>query len=139
MRSSDVERFSLLTGEAFAREVAQAWREHGWTVVDPTETEYAADAAAVAAAVTDAVPVIARAGERRLLLTVPGSAGQLTATTLLDVVSDDASSDDLVVVSAVGFDTGALSIADAYDIDILGPEELASLSSPVDEGAQVER
>ena len=136
MRSSEVQRFSRLSGEAFAREVAQAWRAHGWTVVNPREN--AAEPAAGADAVPDAVPLIARAGERRVLLTIPGSAGQLTATTLLDVLRDGASPEELVVVSAVGFDTGTLSIADAYDIDILGPAALVSLLEPADDEAQLE-
>lgn len=133
MSSSTVDQFRELDAEAFARVVARTWGEYGWEVVRPSEAELPPGTGDLTRPVEAGVVLFVRAANSRIILAVPGEAGEITASTLLGVYAEVAAPEDVIVVSAVGFDTGALSIADAYEIDIVGPETLSPLTeSPPD-------
>lgn len=56
--------------------------------------------------------------------------------TLLDGRSAIATPTDLVVVATVGFESGALSVAEDYDVDFLCPAALSRLAdSAVEAGS----
>jgi hypothetical protein len=118
-------RFADLDGEAFARLVVRTWREYGRAVVESTAAlpEGADD---LSSAVDGGTVFVDRSAERSIVLTVPGGQ-QLSATTTLGIVSAAESPDELSVVAAAGFEAGALSVADAYGIDLVGLEALARL------------
>lgn len=128
MSSSTTEPFRCLDPEAFVELVAQIWRGYGWEVVRPAPEELPAGTGDVTGAMESAVTLLVRAAAPRVIVAAPGEAGEITAPTLLRVYSETAEPEALLVVSAVGFDAGARSIADAYGIDIVGPEALRPLA-----------
>jgi hypothetical protein len=138
MSSATAERFRGLDAEAFAELVAQTWREYGWEVVRPAPEELPTGTGDVTEPLDSAVALLVRSAEPRVIVAAPGEEGVITAPTLLRVYAEAAEPQHLLVVSAVGFDTGALSIADAYGIDTVGPEALTPLAESVPSGA-VER
>lgn len=131
MSSSTVGGFERLDPEAFAELVAQTWREYGWEVIRPGPEDLPAGTGDVTGPMESAVALLVRSADPRIIVAAPGETGEITAPTLLGVYSEAAEPEDLLVVSAVGFDTGALSIADAYGIDTVGPEALTPLAESV--------
>lgn len=128
MSSTATERFRELDPDAFAELIAQTWREYGWEVVKPAPEELPSGTGNVVKPMESAVVLLVRSADPRVIVAAPGEEGEITAPTLLRVYSEAAEPEDLLVVSAVGFDTGALSIADAYGIDTVGPEALMPLA-----------
>ena len=117
------ERFADLDGDAFARLVVRTWREYGRDAIEATT-----------AGLPDGGTVfLDRTGERSVVLTVPGGA-KLSATTTLGIVSAAESPERLTLVAAAGFEPGALSVADAYGIELVGPEALARLRDSLEDG-----
>jgi len=137
MSSSTTERFSNLDPDAFAELVAQTWREYGWEVVRPAPEDLPSGTGDVAGTLESAVTLLVRSAHPRVIVAAPGEEGEITAPTLLRIYSQAAEPEDLLVVSAVGFDTGARSIADAYGIDTVGPEALMPLAESA-RGASLE-
>lgn len=131
MSSTTTERFRELDPDAFAELVAQTWREYGWEVVKPELEDLPSGTGDVTEPMESAVMLLVRSADPRVIVAAPGEEGEITAPTLLRVYSQAAEPEDLLVVSAVGFDTGALSIADAYGIDTVGPEALTPLAESV--------
>lgn len=131
MSSTTTERFRELDPDAFAELVAQTWREYGWEVVKPELEDLPSGTGDVTGPMESAVALLVRSADPRVIVAAPGEEGEITAPTLLRVYSQAAEPEDLLVVSAVGFDTGALSIADAYGIDTVGPEALTPLAESV--------
>jgi hypothetical protein len=119
-------RFADLDGEAFARLVVRTWREYGRDAVDATTAALPEGTDDLSTAVDEGVVFLDRSAERSVVLTVPGG-DPLSATTALRIVSAAESPDELTVVAAAGFEPGALSVADAYGMDPVGPEALARL------------
>lgn len=128
MSSTAAERFRDLDPEAFAELLEQTWQEYGWEVVRPKPEDLPSGTGDVTGPVKSAIALLVRSADPRIIVAAPGEAGEITAPTLLRVYSEAAEAGDLLVVSAVGFDTGALSIADAYGIDTVGPERLTPLA-----------
>lgn len=131
MSSPETAGFSDLDSESFAELVAQTWRDYGWEVVRPDAHELPSGTGDVTEPLEEAVALLVRAADPRVIVAAPADAGEITAPTLLRVYAEAAEPEDLLVVSAVGFDTGALSIADAYGIDTVGPEALRPLTESV--------
>lgn len=131
--SADVrERFADLDADAFARLIARTWREYDWAVVEPSAGDLPEAVDDPTAPIEGGTVLLARSTERRLVLTVPGGE-RLSATALLGVLSAVDAPEQLMVVAAGGFDTGALSVADAYGVDLVGPAALARLRDSVGE------
>lgn len=135
MSSTTAERFGDLEAEAFAELVARTWREYGWEVVRPAPEELPSGTGDVTDPLESAVALLVRSAEPRVIVAAPAEEGEITAPTLLRMYAESAEPKQLLVVSAVGFDTGALSIADAYGIDTVGPEALRPLAESVSSGA----
>lgn len=127
------ERFADLDGDAFARLVVRTWREYGRDTIEATTAGLPDGADAVSTAVDGGTVFLDRTGERSVVLTVPGGA-KLSATTTLGIVSAAESPERLTLVAAAGFEPGALSVADAYGIELVGPEALARLRDSLDDG-----
>lgn len=123
MTAGKHQAYTELDDVAFAELVADTWRRHGWEIVG---TEPATVSGGLTDSVADGCAMIVRSTERRYVLVVPGPE-KLSAGALLKVRSAAPSPSDVVVVSAAGFDTGALSVADAYGMNLIGPGVLDSL------------
>lgn len=129
MSSRTADRFQELEPEAFAELVARTWRAYGWEVVRPAPEELPAGTGDVTEPLESAVALLVRSATPRVIVAAPAQSGEISAPTLLRIYAEAAEPEDLLVVSAVGFDTGALSIADAYGIDTVGPEALRPLAA----------
>lgn len=138
MSSSTTAPFHDLDPEAFAELVAQTWREYGWQVVRPVPEDLPSGVGDVTRPLESAVALLVRSADPRVIVAAPGEAGELTASTLLRIYAEASDPKDLLIVSAVGFDAGALSVADAYGIDTIGPEALAPLTESL-RGVSLER
>ncbi|QKY21943.1 hypothetical protein B4589_016150 (plasmid) [Halolamina sp. CBA1230] len=122
MSADSRERFAQLDGEAFARLVARTWRAYGRAI----ESDLPDGVGDLSTPIDGGRVLTARAADRRIVLTHPGGE-QLAATALLAVLAEVESPEELRVVSAAGFDPGALSVGDAYGVDLVGPGALARL------------
>lgn len=131
MSSTTTERFHDLDADAFAELVAETWQAYGWEVVEPGPEDLPAGTGDVTGPMESAVALLVRSADPRVIVAASAEEGEITAPTLLGVYAQAAEPEHLLVVSAVGFDTGALSIADAYGIDTVGPEALTPLSESV--------
>lgn len=135
MSSTTTERFHGLDPDAFAELVAETWRAYGWEVVEPGPEDLPSGTGDVTRPMESAVTLLVCSADPRIIVAAPEEEGEITAPTLLRVYSEAAEPGDLLVISAVGFDTGALSIADTYGIDTVGPEALTPLVESVRAGS----
>lgn len=122
MSADSRERFAQLDGEAFARLVARTWRAYGRAI----ESDLPAGVDDPSAPIERGRVLTAPSADRRIVLTHPGGE-RLAATALLAVLTQIDSPEELRVVSAAGFEPGALSVGDAYGVDLVGPGALARL------------
>ena len=120
------ERFVDLDGEAFARLVARTWRRYGWDAAVAEPADLPEGVNDPAAPIEDGGVVVARSAERPVVLVVSGAA-PVSATALLGVLSLVDSPEELLVVAAAGFEGGAVSVADAYGLALVGPAAMARL------------
>lgn len=120
------ERFADLDCEAFARLVVRTWQEYGRDVAEAPTAALPEGTDDLSAAVEGGTVFLDRSAEQSVVVTVADEEA-LTATTALGIVSAAESPGELTVVAAAGFEPGALSVADAYGIDLVGPEALARL------------
>ena len=125
MRPAFDDRFARLDPDEFTRLVASTWRAYGWEVVEsPAETpEGVGD---VTAPIDSGTTLLVRAAKPRILLTVPGET-RLSAATLLDVLQRVEEPSVLLIAAAAGYETGALSVAETYRVELVEPAALAQL------------
>jgi hypothetical protein len=129
MNADPRERFDDLDREEFADLIASTWRHQGWTI----RTRSAEGALpALPGPVSGELRLVGRSSQERLVLTLPAEDGEMTARELLELVSAISGPEKLTVVAAAGFTTGSLSVADAYGVDIVGPEALSRLTESLE-------
>lgn len=125
MSTDPRELFGDLDSDEFADLIASTWRKQGWNI----RTRAAEEALpALPSPIDGELTLVGRASEERLVLTLPTDEGEMTAPELLELVSALSAPGKLTVVAAAGFTTGSLSVADAYGVDVVGPEALARLT-----------
>lgn len=122
------EPFRDLDADEFAELVAATWREQGWDIRSRAAEE---TPSALPGSVAGELTMVERSAEERLVLTLPAEEGEMTAPELLELVSALSSPRKLTVVAAAGFTTGSLSVADAYGVDVVGPEALSRLTESI--------
>ncbi|WP_336035054.1 restriction endonuclease [Halobacterium yunchengense] len=103
--------------------VADLWRRAGWTV----ETDAPAPASVVATRSSRSDR------DRRLVRVLAPGDGRAAAPELRGVVAAaDEDADRVTVVSTTGFTRDALSVADAYGVDAVGPDAVVRLAEALD-------
>lgn len=132
MRTNVHGQFAHLDPDEFTRLVARTWRGYGWEVVEAPPAECPDGIGDVAAPIGGGTALLVRSARPRVVLTVPGE-NQLSAATLLDVLGEVDTPSDLLVAAASGYETGALSVADAYGVELVEPAALARLSESTTE------
>lgn len=126
MSTDTRERFADLDGEAFAELIARTWREYGRDAAVAESADLPEGVDAPAGPIEGGAVVLAESAERPVVVTVPGGE-PLAAAPLLGVLSAVDAPEELQVVAAAGFEGGAVSVADAYGVALVGPAALARL------------
>ena len=130
-------RFAHLDPDEFTRLVAQTWRAYGWEVVDAAPAECPDGIGDVTAPIDDGSALLVRSAHPRGVLTVPGES-QLSAATLLAVLSEVETPSDLLIAAAAGYETGGLSVADAYGVELVEPSAIQRLRESTTAGKRPE-
>lgn len=129
------DRLDALEGDAFPAFVAALWRRAGWTVEPPDESEVGVGDGAETARGTEVAVATRESNGRRkrtLLYAFPRSGGRVSPSALRGVVERAESAADVTAVSPVGFAPGALDVADAHGVDVVGPDAVWRLADAHD-------
>lgn len=110
-------RFDALADSDVHGFVAALWRRAGWSV----DAAGGPEEMALATRESNGRP------KRTVLYAFPPSEGRVSASALRSVVERPEPADSVTAVSLVGFTPGALDVADAHGVDVVGPDAVSRL------------
>lgn len=109
--------FDAVDDDSVVEFVAELWRRAGWTVEPAADRDDVAFATRTSNGRT----------RRTVLRAFPSSEGRVTGAAMRGVVDSLQPANRVTAVSLVGFEPDALDVADAYGVDVVGPDSVHRL------------
>ena len=121
-KSDPVDRLAGLDPVAFPPLVLELWQRAGWSIDDQGEWD------------DTFLMVDEDRGKRNVLRTLTHTEGRVAVPAIRNAkeARERHGTDGVTVVSPIGFTKEALSVADAYGVDVVGPDTIGRLIGALD-------